>query len=175
MTAVAVVLAVLGAACLAAGTAFQQRISQQVGDPVRVTVLLRRVLGRPRWWIGQAAITLGFVLYATALAYGPLVVVQPMLVTGLIFGTVFSARLAGAASIAPWSAAASCVSSGSRCSSSRPTRRAPPRPGPSCSRSRRWSSPPSSQPPAPCWAVAGRRTTWPVPCSSPSPPEPSTA
>ena len=91
---IAVLLAVLGAAGIAAGTAAQQRLAQTVGDPAGAAALLNVVLRRPRWWTGQALITLGFASYAAALAFGPLVAVQPVLVTGLVFGTVFSARLA---------------------------------------------------------------------------------
>jgi drug/metabolite transporter (DMT)-like permease len=49
---------------------------------------------RPVWVLGIGTVIVGLSLQLVALAYGPLVLVQPLLVTGVLFGAVFSALLA---------------------------------------------------------------------------------
>jgi drug/metabolite transporter (DMT)-like permease len=49
---------------------------------------------RPAWVLGIGTVIVGLSLQLVALAYGPLVLVQPLLVTGVLFGAVFSALLA---------------------------------------------------------------------------------
>jgi drug/metabolite transporter (DMT)-like permease len=52
------------------------------------------LLRRPLWWGGTAAAVAGFVFQALALAKGSLLLVQPILVSGLLFALPLSARLA---------------------------------------------------------------------------------
>jgi uncharacterized membrane protein len=92
--ALALLTALAGACGIATGTVLQQRAGQEIEEPASTVVLLRRVLGRRRWWTGQAVIAIGWCSYAVALHIGPIALVQPVLVTGLVFGTVASARLA---------------------------------------------------------------------------------
>ncbi|GAA3524287.1 DMT family transporter [Amycolatopsis ultiminotia] len=91
---VAVPAAVLGAACMGLASAAQARATKEVetGKPLDLT-LFRRLVGRPLWLIGIAATVLGLVLQLVALAYGPLLLVQPLLVTSLMFAGFLSARL----------------------------------------------------------------------------------
>lgn len=91
--AVALVTALLGACGIATGTVLQQRAGQEIDEPESTRALLARVLRRRRWWTGQAVIAVGWCSYAFALHIGPVALVQPVLVTGLVFGTVASARL----------------------------------------------------------------------------------
>jgi drug/metabolite transporter (DMT)-like permease len=52
------------------------------------------LLRRPLWWAGTAAAVMGFVFQALALAKGSLLLVQPILVSALLFALPMSARLA---------------------------------------------------------------------------------
>src|SRR6476660_8131072 len=52
------------------------------------------LLRRPLWWAGTAAAIAGFVFQALALAYGSLLLVQPILVSALLFALPLSAHLA---------------------------------------------------------------------------------
>ena len=92
--AVALVAALIGACGIATGTVLQQRAGQEIEEPASTVALLSRVLRRRRWWSGQALIAVAWCSYAFALHIGPVALVQPVLVTGLVFGTIASARLA---------------------------------------------------------------------------------
>lgn len=92
--AVALAAALLGACGIATGTVLQQRAGQEIEEPDSTRTLLVRVLRRRRWWTGQGVIAVGWCSYAFALHIGPVALVQPVLVTGLVFGTIASARLA---------------------------------------------------------------------------------
>ena len=92
--AVALVTALIGACGIATGTVLQQRAGQEIEEPDSTRALLVRVLRHRRWWTGQAVIAVGWCSYAFALHIGPVALVQPVLVTGLVFGTVASAKLA---------------------------------------------------------------------------------
>jgi drug/metabolite transporter (DMT)-like permease len=93
--AIALLAALVGAAGISTGTVLQQRAGQEIEEPGSTRELLARVLRRRRWWAGQAVIAIGFGSYAYALHVGPVALVQPVLVTGLVFGTIASAALAG--------------------------------------------------------------------------------
>ncbi|MDL5154566.1 DMT family transporter [Actinomycetospora termitidis] len=93
--AIALLSALVGAAGISTGTVLQQRAGQEIDEPASTRELLARVLRRRRWWAGQAVIAAGFGSYAYALHIGPVALVQPVLVTGLVFGTIASAALAG--------------------------------------------------------------------------------
>ncbi|WP_435121498.1 DMT family transporter [Amycolatopsis thermoflava] len=93
--AVAVPAAVAGAALMGLASAAQARATKQVEtartlDPA----LLSRLARRPLWLAGMAATVAGLVLQLVALAFAPLLVVQPLLVTSLIFAGFFADRLA---------------------------------------------------------------------------------
>lgn len=94
LTAGVLVAALLGTTGITIGTVLQQRAAQRVGEPDSTRTLLGRVLRQRGWWSGQAVISSGFACYAWALHIGPLALVQPVLVTGLVIGTITSARLA---------------------------------------------------------------------------------
>ena len=63
-----------------------------IGGPI---TLLRHLVGQSRWLVGMAASLIGFGLHALALHLGSLAVVQPLVVTGLVFSFVFRAALDG--------------------------------------------------------------------------------
>ncbi|MGI9000914.1 MAG: DMT family transporter [Pseudonocardia sp.] len=92
---VAVPAAVAGAASFGLASAIQQRATKMVPtsgaiDPRMLWELARQ----PLWVLGIVTVVVGLALQVVALAFGPLVLVQPLLVTGVLFGTLFSARLA---------------------------------------------------------------------------------
>lgn len=92
---VAVPAAVVGAASFGLASVIQQRVTKQV--PTSGTLdprLLLELIRRPIWVLAIGTVLVGLSLQLVALAYGPLVLVQPLLVTGVLFGAVFSAVLA---------------------------------------------------------------------------------
>lgn len=90
-----VLLAVLAAVFLAIGIVVRQRATIDVPQEYGVSsVMFLTLLRRPLWWGGTAAAVAGFVFQALALANGSLLLVQPILVSGLLFALPLSARLA---------------------------------------------------------------------------------
>jgi hypothetical protein len=85
---VATVSALVAAACFAVAAAFQHRSAGLVSDASRAEGLAGFVsltLRHPLWIVGTVADIFGFALHALALREGPLTLVQPVLVTGVIF------------------------------------------------------------------------------------------
>lgn len=91
---VAVPAAIVGAACMGLASAAQAAATKEV--PVEKTLhpkLLLDLARRPLWLIGMGATVAGLGLQLVALGYGPLMLVQPLLVTALPFAGGFSAWL----------------------------------------------------------------------------------
>jgi drug/metabolite transporter (DMT)-like permease len=91
---IAVPAAVVGAASFGMASAIQHLATKRVPtartlDPRLLVALMRQ----PMWVFGVVTVVVGLSLQLVALAYGPLVLVQPLLVTGLLFGAVFSVWL----------------------------------------------------------------------------------
>lgn len=92
---IAVPAAVLGAAGFGLATAAQQRATKEVEvAPTLSPRLLVELWGRPMWLIGLVATGAALLLQLIALAFGPIAVVQPLLVTGVAFAAGFSALMA---------------------------------------------------------------------------------
>lgn len=90
-----VVFALCAAVFAAVGIVVRQRATLDVPAEHGVsTVMVATLLRRPLWWAGTAAAVAGFVFQAFALNYGSLIVVQPLLVSALLFALPLSARLA---------------------------------------------------------------------------------
>lgn len=88
-------LAFLAAVFLAIGIVVRQRATLDVPAEHGVSVVMfQTLLRRPLWWAGTAAAVAGFVFQALALANGSLLLVQPILVSALLFALPLSARLA---------------------------------------------------------------------------------
>ncbi|SRX78939.1 integral membrane protein [Acidothermus cellulolyticus 11B] [Mycolicibacterium parafortuitum] len=88
-------LAILAAVFLAIGIVVRQRATLDVPAEDGVSaVMFRTLIRRPLWWAGTAAAIAGFVFQALALANGSLLLVQPILVSALLFALPLSARLA---------------------------------------------------------------------------------
>ncbi|MCT7661454.1 DMT family transporter [Mycobacterium deserti] len=90
-----VLLALLAALFLAIGIVVRQRATMNVPPEHGVsTTMVATLLRSKLWWAGTAAAVLGFAFQALALAYGSLLLVQPILVSALLFALPMSARLA---------------------------------------------------------------------------------
>lgn len=87
-------LALLAALLFAAAAVAQQSAASALPD-ARGTALLVALARRPLWWVGTLGDTAGFVAQAVALGLGALVLVQPLLVTTLLFALPLGARWAG--------------------------------------------------------------------------------
>lgn len=95
MLFIAVPAALPGAASFGLASAVQQRVTKQVPTTGTLNPRLLVELARwPVWVLAVGTVLVGLGLQLVALAYGPLVLVQPLLVTGVLFGAVFSALLA---------------------------------------------------------------------------------
>ena len=91
----AVLFALCAAIFAAVGIVVRQRATMDVPPEHGVsTVMLRTLLRRKLWWAGTVAAVAGFVFQALALGYGSLLLVQPVLVSALLFALPLSARLA---------------------------------------------------------------------------------
>jgi drug/metabolite transporter (DMT)-like permease len=89
------VCAAIAAGCtFAVGSVLQQSVAREA--PSEDSMSLRLLVGlahRPRWLIGIAGDFFSFGLQALALAFGPLALVQPLAVTGLLFSIPLAVRL----------------------------------------------------------------------------------
>ena len=90
-----IVLALASAMLFALGSVLQQKGG--VGPPSTgaSSGLLLRLARRPAWLAGIASDSLGFVAQAAALGIGRLAVVQPLLVTSVVFALPLGAKLSG--------------------------------------------------------------------------------
>jgi drug/metabolite transporter (DMT)-like permease len=88
----AVVLALAGSGCYAVAAVTQQRVAARLppGRAFDPAVLLRLVR-RPVWLAALGAVIAGFVLQAAALGLGRLVVIEPVLASGLLFALALAA------------------------------------------------------------------------------------
>jgi hypothetical protein len=90
----AVVLALLSACAFAVSTVVQHRATGSVPGASGRSAVLRiaaRLVRHPGWLFGQAAAAAGFVLHASALRHGQVILVQPLLSSGLVLSLVLGA------------------------------------------------------------------------------------
>jgi drug/metabolite transporter (DMT)-like permease len=92
--AVAIFSGLLAAFCAAVGIVVRQRAAQTVsaGD-AESGALATTLVREPSWWVGTLAAVAGYVFQALALAHGSLLLVQPLLVSSLLFALPLSARI----------------------------------------------------------------------------------
>jgi drug/metabolite transporter (DMT)-like permease len=87
--------ALLAAVFLAIGIVVRQRATMDVPPERGVSsVMVLTLVRSPLWWAGTGAAIAGYVFQALALSYGSLLLVQPILVSALLFALPLSARLA---------------------------------------------------------------------------------
>jgi drug/metabolite transporter (DMT)-like permease len=90
-----IALALTAALFFALGTVLQQRAGLEKPSEGSSSGLLLRMARRPVWLAGIAADAFGFVAQAAALGVGRLAVVQPLLVSSVVFALPLGARLTG--------------------------------------------------------------------------------
>ncbi|MEU0560250.1 DMT family transporter [Dactylosporangium sp. NPDC006015] len=94
MSAVAVVAALGSAAAFAVGAALEQsEAKKEERAPPLDPRLLLRLVQRPRWLLAWVPEGIGTALQAVALTFGPLILVEPLLITGLFLAIPLSAAL----------------------------------------------------------------------------------
>lgn len=87
-------LSLIAAALLATGSVLQQRAAAQAPHELELRLaLLKWLIQRPLWLTGSAAGTVGQLLSILALNFGPLALVQPLLVVQLLFALPVAAAL----------------------------------------------------------------------------------
>jgi drug/metabolite transporter (DMT)-like permease len=95
LISVAVLVALAAALLYALASVLQQREAERQPDTTSLRPsLLARLAKRPQWLVGLASDVGGYALQWLALMWGSLVVVQPLLVSGLLFALPIKARLA---------------------------------------------------------------------------------
>lgn len=93
---IAVVCAIAAGACFAAGGLLQQHVASSRPAREALTVrLLADLVRQPLWLYGIGLALLAYVLESVALAFGPLVLVQPLVVTELLAALPISMRWDG--------------------------------------------------------------------------------
>ena len=86
MTGLAVGLALLAAATFAVSTSVQHHAAEAAPDSAQGLLgLLGYLVRRPLWLLGQLLGTCAFALHASALHAGPIAVVQPIVVSGIVW------------------------------------------------------------------------------------------
>jgi drug/metabolite transporter (DMT)-like permease len=92
--ALAAALALLSSLAFAAATVAQQRAAAESSDvDARGGKFVMQLLRNPRWLASNLGTAVGYALQAAALGFGSLLLVQPILVTSLLFALPLSARL----------------------------------------------------------------------------------
>jgi drug/metabolite transporter (DMT)-like permease len=92
---VEIVLALTSALLFALGNVLQQKAGLDQSSAGPSSGLLLRMARRPVWLAGIASDGLGFVAQAAALGIGRLAVVQPLLVSSVVFALPLGVRLSG--------------------------------------------------------------------------------
>lgn len=92
---VVVVLALAAAVTSALGIVIRQRATLEIPQDEGVsTTMFKKLLRNRLWWAGTAVAASGYGFQALALTWGSLILVQPLLVSALLFALPMSARMA---------------------------------------------------------------------------------
>src|SRR6476469_3953503 len=92
---VVVLLALAAAVTSALGIVIRQRATLEIPQDEGVsTTMFKKLLRNRLWWAGTAVAGSGYGFQALALTWGSLILVQPLLVSALLFALPMSARLA---------------------------------------------------------------------------------
>src|SRR5262249_31574053 len=88
----AMLFALLAAGVYGTGVALQHHVASTMPDgQARKLGLLTRLARPPLWLVGLSCDGIGFFLEVAALHYGPLVLVQPLLMTAVVFALLVNA------------------------------------------------------------------------------------
>lgn len=86
MNVLAVTLALLSAATFAISSSVQHQAAEKAPESAAsIVALLAYLVRRPPWLVGQLLATCAFALHASALHAGPIAVVQPIVVSGIVW------------------------------------------------------------------------------------------
>lgn len=91
---IAVLLSVIAGVCYGGGAVGQRRVAERLGTPLTPHIVLTVLIRDRLWWSALLMNSAGAILHVVALAYGTLVVVQPLGLLSLVFALPWSARLA---------------------------------------------------------------------------------
>lgn len=83
----------MSALTIAWGTVVRHRIAEAA--PVGGNAAILSAMKRPLWWAGMSTAIIAYLLQVVALGFGPLLIVQPILVTSLMFTLPLSAHYDG--------------------------------------------------------------------------------
>lgn len=90
----AVLLALASALTVGLSTSLQHRAAHEApADVGGGAGLIAHLLRRPAWWTGQALGFLALVFHASALGFGPLALVQPIAIMGMVFAPPIRAAM----------------------------------------------------------------------------------
>lgn len=89
----AVLFALASALTIAWGTVVRHRIAEAAPESGNAAII--SAMKRPLWWAGMSTAFIAYFLQIVALSFGPLLVVQPILVMSLMFTLPLSARYDG--------------------------------------------------------------------------------
>ena len=93
-TVISAVAAVLAGLCIATGGVLQQRAASKRPSGERMSAqLMRSLVSDKTWLMGIGAAVLSYGFQAVALSFGPLTLVQPLVVSELLFAVPVSVRL----------------------------------------------------------------------------------
>ena len=90
----AITFALISAVLIAVGTVWRHRILRAGQARSEANTAPLKALANPSWWLSIAIAFLAYGFQAAALAYGSLLVVQPILVLSLMLTLLLSARVA---------------------------------------------------------------------------------
>lgn len=82
----AVVLALLSAVTVGFSTSLQHHVASGVSDATGEVGLIGVVMRRPLWWLGQLLGFVALIFHTLALAFGPIALIQPIAIMGMVFG-----------------------------------------------------------------------------------------
>ncbi len=89
----AVLLALASALTVGLSTSLQHRAAHEAPAHVGNVGLLAHLMQRPWWWVGQALGFVALVFHASALGFGPIALVQPIAIMGMVFAPPIRAAL----------------------------------------------------------------------------------
>lgn len=94
MTGLAVTLALFSAATFAVSSSVQHQAAEGAPASAKgLSGLLRYLVRQPTWLVGQLLATCAFAFHASALHAGPIAVVQPIVVSGIVWAVPARAAL----------------------------------------------------------------------------------
>lgn len=94
MTGLAVAFALLSASAVAFSTSIQHQAAEAAPESVTgMWQLLGHLVRRPAWLLGQALGTVALVMHALALNFGPIALVQPLVISGIVLAVPVRAAI----------------------------------------------------------------------------------